>query len=356
MPKINFNLAKLEALLFTVLLFFTQSAALEKNVTAFGNNLQNGNSISGTIYGEGRQPKSDLPIELQDDLGRTISRTKTQSGGRYSFRGLSAGRFDVRVLSFGTNYEEQTQSVEITNYKSISPAGRVTTFGYQNLQLDFYLTVRKSSSSNEKKVTGTVFAQDVPDEAKNIFKKAAASFEKENSEEGMNFLKESLTIFPDYFVALEKLGREYVKLRKYEMAIPVLSKAVTVNPRSYICWYSLSLSNFTIRKFQEAFDVSQKAIELNSSSVEANFLNGLSLVRLGRYKEAENKLKKADKAANSTDADIHWHLALLYGKNLMKYDLAADRLELFLKAQPDSKDTESIKKLIAEFRSKAKIT
>jgi tetratricopeptide (TPR) repeat protein len=356
MLKINLNLAKLAVMLFIGLLFFTESVALEKNVAAFGNNLQNGNSISGTIYGEDRQPKSDLLLELQDDLGRTISRTKTQAGGRYSFRGLSAGRFNVRVLSFGTNYEEQTQSVEISNFTSISADGRARTFGFENLQLDFYLTVRKSSSSNEKKVTGTVFVQDVPDEAKTIFKKAATSFEKGSSEEGINYLKESLTIFPDYYVALEKLGREYVKLQKYEMAIPVLNKAVTVNPRSYIGWYSLALSNFTIRKFQEAFDASQKAVELDNSSLEPTFLNGLSLVRLGRYNEAETMLKKADKSANGTNADIHWHLALLYGKNLMKYDLAADRLELFLKAQPDSQDAERIKKLIAEFRGKAKKT
>lgn len=354
MPKTKINLAKLVTIVFTGLLFFTQSVALEKSIFACVGNLQNGNSISGIVFGQDRQPKNDLSIELQDDLGRTISRARTQSSGRFSFRGLSAGRFNVRVLSFGTNYEEQTQSVEIANFTSISADGRTRTFGYQNVQLDFYLTVRKSSLSTGKDVTGTLFAQDVPDGAKAIFKKAMASFEKENSEEGITFLKESLTIFPDYYAALEKLGREYVKLQQYESAIPILNKAVTVNQRSYIGWYALALSNFAIRKFQGAFDASQKAIELDGSSVEANFLNGLLLMRLGRYGEAEKLLKKAAKASNGANADIHWHLALLYGKNLMKYDLAADQLELFLKAQPDSRDSENIKKLIAEFREKAK--
>jgi regulator of sirC expression with transglutaminase-like and TPR domain len=45
-------------------------------------------------------------------------------------------------------------------------------------------------------------------------------------------------------------------------------------------------------------------------------------------------------------------LALLYNQ-LKRYKEAADELELFLKVEPDAKDTELIKKLIEKFDNKA---
>lgn len=49
---------------------------------------------------------------------------------------------------------------------------------------------------------------------------------------------------------------------------------------------------------------------------------------------------------------MHWQLALLYNQ-LKRYREAADELEVFLKVQADSKDTELIKKLIKRFREQS---
>jgi regulator of sirC expression with transglutaminase-like and TPR domain len=50
--------------------------------------------------------------------------------------------------------------------------------------------------------------------------------------------------------------------------------------------------------------------------------------------------------------EAHWQLALLFNQ-LKRYNEAADELELFLKTQPDAKDTEMIKKLIQRFRQQS---
>ena len=49
---------------------------------------------------------------------------------------------------------------------------------------------------------------------------------------------------------------------------------------------------------------------------------------------------------------IHWQLALLYNQ-LKRYKEAADELELFLKVEPDAKDTELMKKRIMKFRQQS---
>jgi regulator of sirC expression with transglutaminase-like and TPR domain len=76
------------------------------------------------------------------------------------------------------------------------------------------------------------------------------------------------------------------------------------------------------------------------------------LRQTAKLDEAETYLKEADKLAASKSPDAHWQLALLFNQ-LKRYKEAADELELFLKVQPDAKDTELIKKLIQRFRQQS---
>ena len=63
-------------------------------------------------------------------------------------------------------------------------------------------------------------------------------------------------------------------------------------------------------------------------------------------------LEQADHLAASKSPDVHWQLALLFNQ-VKRYKEAADELELFLKVEPDAKDTELIKKLIKRFRQQS---
>src|SRR5438309_11578015 len=86
---------------------------------AFSVYAQFGNSISGYVYGLNRQPMGELSVELLDEFGRTVGRTRTNGSGYYAFNGVSAGNFSVRVYTFGTDYEEQENTVnEIVNITS----------------------------------------------------------------------------------------------------------------------------------------------------------------------------------------------------------------------------------------------
>ena len=67
-----------------------------------------------------------------------------------------------------------------------------------------------------------------------------------------------------------------------------------------------------------------------------------------------HSLVKAKKLSDKPAPEIHWQLALLYGKDLERFKDAADELELYLKALPSDVDTEKIRSLIRVFREKAK--
>jgi hypothetical protein len=72
-----------------------------------------------------------------------------------------------------------------------------------------------------------------------------------------------------------------------------------------------------------------------------------------KYADAEKQILKARELSKDSIAQVHWELALLYGNDMKRYADAAKELKLFLKAEPNVKDSENIKKLIADFEAKA---
>ncbi|MGI9069072.1 MAG: tetratricopeptide repeat protein [Pyrinomonadaceae bacterium] len=302
-----------------------------------------GSTITGFVFDYERRPVAQIQVELMNDVNRVLQRMKTDGSGRFMFRGVSQGRFQIRVLPLGTNYEEQTQEVEIYG---IGASGRPIA---DNLQKDFYLRLRKSGSASS---TGTVFVQEIPEEAKTIYQKALSDLEGNRLEAGVAGLENALQLFPTYYLALEKLGLVYATQQKYEKALEVFGKAVLVNSRSFNGWYGLSYSHYALQQSQAAVEAAQKAVTLNSNSEDALLFLGLSLRQAKRYEEAENPLKQADKIAKGLSPDIHWNLALLYAKNLNRYRDAANELELYLKTSPDTTQTDNIKKLIKKYRER----
>jgi tetratricopeptide (TPR) repeat protein len=312
---------------------------------------QGGNTISGYVFGAQRQPVANVDVELTDDYSRSVGRTQTNPSGRYIFSRVGSGKFRVRVMPYMTNYLEQIQEVEINNISRQSSNGRLITSGLDNTQCDFYLKLRKGADSPG--INAVVFAQEVPKEAKSKYEAGLANIGANKNQEGLNNIKSAIEVFPNYFDALVLLGNEYIKLKHYVAANALLTKAVEVNPKSYKGWYGLAYANYSLNQTSEAATAIAKAVALYPEAVDAILLNGILLKQDKKYDESLVQLKKAKVIAKDSIPEINWQLALLYGNNFKQYDKAAEELEVFLKAQPDSKDSEMIKKLIKTFREKA---
>lgn len=309
---------------------------------------QANNSISGFVFGLERKPLSNVSVELQDDLYRLVARTETNGAGRFNFTRLSRGRYNVRVTPTGTNYQEQTKDIEIANV-SVSGSG-----GAETVQQNFYLQIKQDSTAVSTLKKGVVFAQEIPKEAQKIYEKAVSDLDDKKFEDGLAELKQALEIFPDYYLALEKLANEYIKKEDYKNAFEIANKGVKVNNNSYECWYVAGYSAFKLKNSDEAVKALSKAVLILPNSINALFVLGVNLKQIGKYEEAETNLLKAKKFATNPVPEIHWNLALLYTNNLKKYDAAIKELELFLQAKPNFEETDKVKDLIKKLKEKAK--
>jgi Flp pilus assembly protein TadD len=337
MKKINLNVKQCGA----IFLFLLCLSCFFTSVKAQGFS----NTITGFVFDSQRRPVTQIPVEVMNEVYQVLQRTKTDGSGRFFFSGLSAGRFSVRVMPFGTNFEEQTQEVEIINF--VRPGSSTS----ENAQKDFYLRVRRNAG-DASTVNSTVFAQEVPEEARKLYEKGISALDEKRVDEGILQLQDALKILPAYYLALERLGIEYVKQQKYQNAQETLSKAVAVNDRIFNGWYGLSYANYGLRQPKAAVEAAQKAVSINSNSTDATLLLGISLRQAQRYEEAEKSLKQANKISKGSSADVYWNLALLYAHNFKRYKAAADSLELYLKVQPNAPNAGNIRKLIKQFREK----
>jgi tetratricopeptide (TPR) repeat protein len=312
---------------------------------------QTGNTISGYVFTPERRPLYDINVELMDEFSRYIGRTKTNASGRFIFSNLQAGRFRVRVLASGTEYQEQELDVEIQNFTRATPSGRTVTSGFENVQRDFYLRKKKGEPPVGR--AESIFVQDVPAKAKELYDRSQNLLANKEQVEACKLLKSAIEIFPDYYDAIERLGTEYIKMQHYEAAQILLARAVEINPRGYPSWYGLAYALYSLNLADKAIKPVEKSIELNPNSIESLLLHGVALRKLKRYGESEKVLVKAKSVSKSVTPEIHWQLALLYAHNLERYQDAANELEDYLKAKPESTEAENIRKLIKQFREKA---
>jgi tetratricopeptide (TPR) repeat protein len=299
------------------------------------------NRIEGVVYNPSRQPVNDVQIELQNDVGSLLSTAKTRGGGRFSFVGITAGRFLIRAVPMGLGFLEETVSTEIVNY------GRVNSS--DTAYVDIFLRYdRRASEQLQNRPAEVVFAQEVPIEAKKLYESGVQNIEKNPSEAITNFL-EATRISPIYFDALLALGRTYMFLKDYNAAYPCFLRAIDINPRSVSSYYNLGLSFYQLNQVPAGLAAAKAATLLAPGYVDAQTLYGIFLRLNQNYKDAEIVLLKANALAKSGDPEVHWQLALLYNK-LNRNEDAAKELELYLKSNPSSADRKKTQELIAKLR------
>jgi tetratricopeptide (TPR) repeat protein len=318
----------------------------------------NRNSIGGMVMGPDRRPLSDVYVELMSEYNSQIGpRQRTNSSGRYHFSNLPEGRYKVRVLSAASDFEEQTQEVVIQNAIRQLPGGGTFVSGFESVQLDFTMRLRKPRGGEApKSAPGTVFVQVAPEEAKRAYEQAIADLDaKKDDAAGLAGLKKAVELFPTYYDALLRLGTEHLRRQTYPDALAALNKAVEVNPRGYAALYSLGVAQHYQRQRAAAAETFRRAVNLNPGSVNAQIWLGIALRLHGQLAQAEAALKRAQELGDGPVPEVHWQLSLLFHQQ-QRYNDAANQLELFLKASPDARDAAQIRNLIRQFREQARAT
>jgi Tfp pilus assembly protein PilF len=335
---VNNRLVYRKLLMSFVMMFISSSGVLAANM------------VTGTVYDGSNNTVADVDVELRGDLGAVVQRTRTDTGGRYSFSGLVDGRYSIRVTPFRHDFQEATKEVTFSTFKVTGGTGSSTEV------IDFNLLPRKNGLAYaEGKV---VFAQEVPDAAKSAIKRAGEAAKKSDKTGQIAALEEAVKIFPTFFAALYSLGEVHFGKQEYGKAAHYLLRAADVNVKSPKSLYLLGYSLFMLNMHPSASVALQQALALGPDSSEILLLLGTTEMRSGKFVEAAKHLEQIKKNSTTLNPEVYWQLSQLYGNHLKRYGDAADELEKYIKtssngATPDQKKKiEEYRKVIKSLREK----
>lgn len=298
------------------------------------------NQLEGRVVGDKNIPVYNAYVELYNDTRVLVGRVRTSSQGRFSFRNLGQGRYIVAVKPYGTNLKEEEEVLEVFDQ---SVSGGV-----------FFLEMRLEPDTRYVRsaplLTGTVFAQNVPDNVRRLFKSGVEKLDS-GDHNGKSELESAIKEFPTYFDALSALGRYLVTQGKFEEGYPYLLKAIDVNNRCPECFYSLGYAFYKLDQVPAGLRATAAALLLEPGSPESNLLHGILLRLNNEFDKAERALLKAKTSSKDPNPEIYWQLSLVYNR-LNRNEDAARELEEFLKAKKDLNDSEKrrVRETIAKLR------
>jgi tetratricopeptide (TPR) repeat protein len=196
--------------------------------------------------------------------------------------------------------------------------------------------------------------QQIPKQAEEEYKQGVKALEQSLNGDGIAHLKRAIEIFPDYYLALVRLGTEDARAGQYELAVPLLRHASKVNPHSTTAQITLGISLVELEKYQEAIPVLTLGKSLDPKSVNAHLYLGIAQLESGELKQAEENLRRAYELGGASRAALaHLHLASIYDRQ-GKYQRAADELEAYLRDVPGAKNAAKIRQVIDHLRQKGK--
>lgn len=309
-------------------------------------------TIAGIVYDKARNPLPDIDVELQDEFYRGVygQRQKTSGSGRFEFQVTNEGRYYIKVYAFRYDLVDELREIIVQGVTAV-PGENSSSY----LSEEFYLEPKKGGLADAE--MAVIFAQDVPKDAKKLYNTALDQFSKKKKTEGIMSLVDAVKIYPDYYLALNRLTKELFGLGKFVESFQYARRVVAVNPKAATAYYYMGASLKLLGKeyLKAAIPALTEAANLAPGSSQVLLVLGKAERENGDYINAEKHLLAAKKLSPVKNAEIQAELSQLYGNDLKKYDRAADELEEYVKASKMSDaEKKTLHDKVADLRSKAK--
>ena len=269
--------------------------------------------------------------------------TTSNGNGSFVFRQLGGGRFTVKVDA-GEAYDQAFEEVNIADSGSTGSMSRLGQI--------YNVQIHLRSRSGQPVTKGVVSANDPPKAALDLYNKALASVKDGNREKAIEQLKGAIAIHPSFVAALNGLGVQYMKLGNHQAAYEAFRSALKITPDSFILHLNCGITLFHLTKYGEAETEFAVALLKNEASGPAHLYRARALIALNRLDDAAKDLKRAVEIGGDDVGLAHRYLAGIYVEKGETVE-AVKELELYLKANPNTKETEQIKNLIKELNKKA---
>jgi len=303
------------------------------------------NTIQGRIYFPAGEGGKILKVTLESDQDVGGQSTASDQDGVFRFNSLRPGRYTV-VVAGGKDFQDARESLTIDALGS-SRVAQVT------------IQMRPKIDAANPAFAG------VPQSTLDLYQKGSAAAQKGDSKSAVEYFGKAVTASPNFAIALNDLGSQYLRLLQWSKAEESFDALVKLKPADAgaqlnlgIALYNEGVDLMGQQKFEDAekkFNGSEthlrEAIRLKLPGPSAHYYLGMMLIKFKAYEEAQKELELAISNGGENLALAHKYLGGVY-ISTHKNKEAADELEKYLKLEPKAPEAEKIKASIKDLRSK----
>jgi len=307
------------------------------------------NTIQGYIFfPSGRRADAQIVVRLQSYNAGAIT-VIPDSGGNFTFTQLSPGNYTV-VVTAGDDYEIARESVYFDSDVNLSPTGGVRLPASPQRATVMIHLQPKESARNKPGVVNAALA-DVPDKARKLFEKGMEQARAGEAGTAAESLKEAVTLYPNFPVALNELGVQYLKLGQTTKAVEALKNAVKLSPEAYGPRLNLGIALLEAKQYEEAELQLHEALKRNPALATAHMYLGLCFLHTKKFEEAESELLLAIKGSGNQLGMAQYYLGGIYWKK-HEYPKAVAALEDYLRLTPNAHDAARVRATIQDLRTR----
>ncbi|MCA1606976.1 MAG: tetratricopeptide repeat protein, partial [Acidobacteria bacterium] len=256
------------------------------------------------------------------------------------------------VIDGGDFFETARESVfiEPATVSSRRSPGAVVPLA-RPFTVQVYLRPKRSSTTMKTGVLDATLAG-LPSKAVDHYRQALELNAQGNSQQAIEQLKLAVAVHPQFGLALNELGVQYLKTGQLDKSAEVLKNAVSLSPDAFEPRVNYGVVLLNQRKYAAAEAQLQEALKKNDASITAHLYLGIALINLKRYQEAEVALLRSIALGGNRVAQAHYYLGGLYWR-FGDYKRAADELEQYLLVDPKAANAEKVRATIKDLRVKS---
>ncbi len=294
--------------------------------------------VGKVLQSDGRPfgQKTVVTVVLQGALTPFLAQTRAELNGRFRFKNLPAGTYQliVNVPHAG----ELRKTVEIGAGLADSQ-GRVT----------MTLTFDQAGAAEDGHLVSAAELS-VPETARQEYDRAEACLTRRDVEGAISHLKKAVTVGPQYTLAWNRLGTIAYQTQKYQQAEEYFREALNHDPQSYSPLVNLGGALLSQGKIKESLPVNEAAVKARPDDALAQSQLGKSYYFLDQLDQAEIHLKRAKALDPSHFSYPGLILIGIYLRQNRNAD-AVEEIKEFIRLHPDSEWSAKLRKFLEDARA-----
>jgi len=297
--------------------------------------------IQGQVFApSGRQLGRRVRVRLGGVRGEAS--VMSDDNGAFTFRRLTVGTYRLMVEA-GKEFEPASETIDIID----SPlrnrrAGQI-------VSVQIRLRVKRDDVLGKPGVVDAALAA-IPPQARELYEQALDSAKAGKRKRAVEQLKQAISIYPKFALALNELGVQYLGLGETERAAEALRSALSLEPDAFVLRLNYGIVLLQRKRFAEAEAQLGHALRLSDASFAAHLYRGRALIGLARYEEAERECLRALALGGEAARMAHRYLGAIYierGEDAR----AVEALETYLRLDPKAAEAKQIRALVKQLRA-----